>query len=109
MERLFAALNGPGDCANPQRKGLFAAVTDGHRPNNTIGGIPTIANDYSPLWDVNVYEWTPDAIAQGYRSQLREEFQILTLVQDGFLTGPGGSPFGSSGIIVNCPPVQRLF
>ncbi len=109
VERLFAALNGPGDCANPQRQGLFAALTDGHRPNNTFGGIPTLANDYSPLWDMNIFEWTPDAIAQGYRSQLREEFQILTLVQNGFLTGPGGSPFGSSGVIVNCPPVQRLF
>ncbi|CAL1242006.1 hypothetical protein [Candidatus Methylocalor cossyra] len=109
VERLFAALNGPQDCANPQRQGLFAALTDGHRPNNTFGGIPTIANDYSPLWDVNLYEWTPAAIDQRYRSQLREEFQILTLVQNGFLTGPGGSPFGSSGVIVNCPPVQRLF
>lgn len=109
VERLFAALNGPQDCANPQRQGLFAAMTDSHRPNNTFGGIPTIANDYSPLWDVNVYEWTAEAIAQGYRSQLREEFQILTLVQNGFLTGPGGGPFGSTGVIVNCPPVQRLF
>lgn len=109
VERLFSALNGPQDCANPQRQGLSAALTDGHRPNQTFGGIPTIANDYSPLWDVNIYEWTPDAIAQGYRSQLREEFQILTLVQNGFLTGPGGKPFGSSGVIVNCPPVQRLF
>lgn len=109
VERLFSALNGPQECGNPQRQGLFAALSDGHRPNNTFGGIPTIANDYSPLWDVNVYEWTPDAIAQGYRSQLREEFQILTLVQNGFLTGPDGRPFGSSGVIVNCPPVQRLF
>jgi len=109
VERLFSALNGPQDCANPQRQGLSAALTDGHRPNQTFGGIPTIANDYSPLWDVNIYEWTSDAIAQGYRSQLREEFQILTLVENGFLTGPGGKPFGSSGVIVNCPPVQRFF
>lgn len=109
VERLFSALNGPQDCANPQRQGLFAALSDNHRPNNTFGGVPTLANDYSPLWDVNIYEWTADAIARGYRSQLREEFQILTLVQDGLLTGHGGSPFGSSGVIVNCPPVQRLF
>jgi len=110
IERFFIGVNGPfeGACDNPQRQGLFALLLDGHRPNNTFGGIPTIALDYSPLWDVNLYEWTPDAIAKGYRSQLREEFQILGLVERGFLTGLGGAPFGSTGFIVNCPPVQRL-
>jgi hypothetical protein len=26
----------------------------------------------------------------------------------GFVTGPGGKPYGSTGIIINCPPVARL-
>ena len=108
VERIFIATNGAEDCANPQRQGLNAAITDGFRPNNTFGGIPTIATDYSPMWNAQLYEWTPDAIAKGYRGQLREEFQILTFVQDGLLTGPGGAPFGDSGFIINCPPVQRL-
>ena len=73
-----------------------------------LGGIPTIAPDYSPLWDAQPYEWTPDAVSKGYRGQLREEFQILTLVQDGILTGPGGAKFGTGDFIVNCPPAQRL-
>ena len=110
VERLFIAVNGPqdGGCANPMRQGLYAALTDGHRPNNVFGGIPTIAPDYSPLWNGNLYEWTQDAINKGYRGQLREEFQILTYVQDGILTGPGGAQFGDSQFIVNCPPIQRL-
>ncbi len=110
VERLFIAVNGPSidGCANPMRQGLYAALTDGHRPNNVFGGIPTIAPDYSPLWNGNLYEWTRDAIDSGYRGQLREEFQILTYVQDGILTGPNGSKFGDSKFIVNCPPVQRL-
>jgi hypothetical protein len=108
VERIFIATNGAEDCANPQRQGLNAAITDGFRPNNTFGGIPTIATDYSPMWNAQLYEWTPDAIAKGYRGQLREEFQILTFVQDGLLTGPGGAPFQDSGFIINCPPVQRL-
>ena len=81
MERIFIAENGALDCANPQRQGLEAAITDGFRRNNTLGGIPTLALDYSPAWDVNLYEWTQDAVEQGYRQQLREEFQILTYVQ----------------------------
>ena len=110
VERIFIAVNGPSQdgCVNPQRQGLDAALTDGFRPNNTLGGIPTIALDYSPLWDANVYEWTQDAIDKGYRSQLREEFRILGLAEAGFLTGPDGVKFGSTGIIINCPIVYRL-
>ncbi len=110
IERIFIATNGPseGGCENPQRQGLFAALLDGHRPNNVLGGVNTIATDYSPLWDANLYEWTPEAVAAGYRGLENEEFRILTLVQEGFLTGPEGAPFGSTGFIINCPPVMRL-
>jgi hypothetical protein len=73
-----------------------------------VGGIPTNALDYSPVWDAQLYEWTQDAIKKGYRGQVREEFQILTFVQDGLLTGPGGAPFASSKFSINCPIVQRL-
>jgi hypothetical protein len=108
VERIFISDNGELDCANPQRQGLDAVITDGFRPNNTLGGIPTLALDYSPAWDANIFEWTPAAIAQGYRQQLREEFQILTYVVDGLLTGPNGTAFGSIGVIINCPIVERL-
>ncbi len=110
IERIFIATNGPesGQCNNPLRQGLSADLADGYRPNNVLGGIPTIALDYSPAWDAQLYEWTEDAINNGYRGQLREEFQILTFVQDGLITGPGGAAFGSSGFSINCPIVQRL-
>jgi hypothetical protein len=110
IERIFLAANGPeeGGCANPLRQGLSADLADGHRPNNVLGGIPTIALDYSPTWDAQIYQWTPAAIAAGYRGQLREEFQILTFVQDGLLTAPGGAPFTTSNFSINCPIVIRL-
>jgi hypothetical protein len=110
IERIFIATNGPeeGACANPLRQGLSADLADGFRPNNVLGGIPTNATDYSPVWDAQLYEWTQDAINKGYRGQLREEFQILTFVQDGLLTGPAGAPFASSGFSINCSIVQRL-
>jgi hypothetical protein len=110
IERIFIATNGPeaGGCANPQRQGLSADLADSWRPNNVLGGIPTIALDYSPAWDAQLLTWTDDAINRGFRGQLREEFQILTFVQDGLITGPGGKPFGSAGFSINCPIVQRL-
>src|SRR4051812_41102383 len=69
IERIFIATNGPedGGCNNPQRQGLSADLADSFRPNNVVGGIPTIALDYSPIWDANLYEWTQDAIRQGFR------------------------------------------
>src|SRR5260221_8083750 len=90
----FISTNGPesGSCDNPLRQGLSADLADGFRPNNVLGGVPTIALDYSPAWDANLFEWTADAINRGFRGQLREEFQILPFVRDGLLTGPGGAP-----------------
>ena len=112
VERLFAIVNGPtSDVAgeiNPQRQGFNSALKGDGSPLNVLGGIPTIATDYSPLWDVNVGEWTPAAVANDYRSRVREEFEILGMVRAGHLTGPGGVPFGSSGLIVNCPIVFRF-
>ena len=112
VERLFLIINGPAnDVAgeiNPQRQGLFSALQGQGGPLNVLGGIPTIATDYSPLWDINAGEWTQNAIANDYRSRVREEFEILGMARAGHLTGPGGAPFGSTGLIVNCPIVFRF-
>src|SRR5271156_401903 len=109
IERIFIATNGVEGCNNPKRQGLSADLADGHRPNNTLGGIPTLALDYSPAWDANLYTWSQDAINRDFRGQLREEFNILTFAQDGLITGASATqPFGSAGFSINCPIVQRL-
>lgn len=108
IERIFIATNGPTGADNPQRQGLNSAIQDGKGPLNVLGGIPTIATDYSPLWDANIYAWTKKAIDRGYRSRNFEEFRILGLAQQGHITGPDGQPFGSAGAIINCPVVFRL-
>lgn len=111
IERLFVTLNGPTGADNPQRQGLFSALTDGDGtlpPLHVVGGVPTVSLDYSPMWDINLGQWTQAAIDAGYRSRLIDEFQILQLVEGGHITGPDGAPYGSVGIIVNCPIVARL-
>ena len=108
VERLFLFTNGPTGTDNPQRQGLNSALSDGRGPLNVLGGIPTVATDYSPLWDLNIGEWTQEAIDNGYRSRLTGEFDVLGFVQRGWITGPGGAVYGSSGIIVNCPIVFRF-
>ncbi len=108
IERLFVTANGPTGADNPQRQGLASALVDGLPPMHVVGGLPTIALDYSPLWDLNLGEWTQAAIDAGYRSRVIDEFQILALVRDGWITGPDGAPYGSTGIVVNCPIVARF-
>ncbi|MDQ3067757.1 MAG: hypothetical protein M3R12_11515 [Actinomycetota bacterium] len=108
VERLFVIANGPTGKNNPQRQGLNSALADGRPPLNIIGGIPTLALDYSPMWDLNLGFWTPNAVRRGYRSRLIDEFQLLGFVRDGHITGMGGKRFGSTGIVVNCPIVHRF-
>ena len=110
VERIFAMINGPvnnfsGEI-NPQRQRFNSALRGEGGPLNILGGIPTVATDYSPLWDLNAGQWTQAAIANNYTSRLREEFEILGMVRRGFVTGPGGVAFGSTGIIINCPIVH---
>jgi hypothetical protein len=108
VERLFLFANGPTGQGNPQRQGLNSALMGEGSPLNVLGGIPTIATDYSPLWDLNLGVWTQEAIDNGYRSRLTEEFAILGFVEQGWITGPGGAEYGSVGMIVNCPIVFRF-
>ncbi len=110
VERLFVFTNGPTGKKSPQRQGLNSAITDGGGPLNVFGGVPTIAGDYSPMWDLNLWTWTDEALKSHYDARMTEEFSILRLVQEGHLVGPDpkNKQYGSTGIIVNCPVVKRL-
>jgi hypothetical protein len=108
VERIFVFANGPTGQGNPQRQGLNSALMGEGSPLNVLGGIPTIATDYSPLWDINLGVWTEEAINNGYRSRLTEEFAILGFAEEGWITGLGGGQYGSVGMVVNCPIVFRF-
>jgi hypothetical protein len=51
--------------------------------------------------------WTKSAAAAGKNVRQIDENQILNLVGEGYLTGPGGAPYGSA-FDVNCPPVAYV-
>lgn len=81
VERIFVFVNGHTGKDNPQRQGLNSAISDGESPLNVLGGIPTVATDYSPIWDINPSVWTQRAIELGYRARMTEEFSILGMVE----------------------------
>jgi hypothetical protein len=43
---------------------------------NVLGGIPTVATDYSPFWDFTLGKWTDFAVKAGYRDRWYGEFQV---------------------------------
>ena len=108
VERIFVFVNGQMGKDDPQRQGLDSALADGESPLNVLGGIPTVATDYSPLWDLNPSVWTQKAVDLGYRSRMTDEFSILGMVERGWITGLDGKKFGSVGLIVDCPIVYRF-
>ena len=135
-ERIFAVTNGPrqsvakafdSNASDGQAQGFAYVSLDGNlsediTPSNTAqirtsnniqGDFPLRAEprhefSYSPLWDAQVGEWTPQAIAQGKVRQLNDENQMLAVVKEGLMTGPMGMKFGSAGFVINCPPVAYL-
>lgn len=127
-ERIFLFVNGQTGQDNPESQGLAHLILDGHASEdanldntallqslrddgdalNIQGDFPSLANPrfanaYSPLWDAQVGEWTPEAIEEGLNTRQTDENTILQLVVDGKVTGPGGSTFGAGGFVINCP------
>lgn len=103
---LAAFVNGQTGANNPQRQGLNSAVVDGLDPLNDLAWNPSQGR-YSPLWDVHLAQWTAQAIANGQNLRQVEFAAVADLAKNGLVTGPGGTPFGPAGIIVNCPIVSQ--
>ena len=109
VERIFVFTNGPTGTDNPHRQGLNSAISDGRSPLNVLGGIPTIATDYSPLWDMNLGRVdAKKPSTQVTAVGLSRSSRFWASSNRAGVTGPGGEPYGSVGIIVNCPIVFRF-
>ena len=122
-ERIFVFVNGPtgtggqglmylGLHGNLGADATAANVASLGSPMNVQGDFPSLedprhASAYSPLWDVQLGVWTPQAVQAGKNVRQTDENQILNLVGEGDLTGPGGAPYGSA-FVVNCPPVAYV-
>jgi hypothetical protein len=128
-ERLFGFVNGRTGAGNPQTQGFRHLVLDGHAAEdasadntalidalrtggdllNVFGDFPTLrdprhAEAYSPLWDAQLGQWTDKAVAQGLDERQTDEVQVFNLAatHPDLLTGPGGAPYGSVGVDINC-------
>ncbi|HWO46269.1 MAG TPA: hypothetical protein VNO87_11940 [Methylomirabilota bacterium] len=142
-ERLFGFINGQTGANNPQSQGFQHIVLDGHAAEdasaantalidalrnggdllNVFGDFPTLkdprhADAYSPLWDAQLGQWTQKAIDEGFNKRQIDENVVFNLAatRPDLITGPGGAPYGSVGIDINCavigfidePPTANL-
>jgi hypothetical protein len=106
-EGLIAFTNGQTGVDNPQRQGLNSALLDQRDPLNILHEIPPENNDYSPLWEPRLVQWTPAAIANGQNLRQTDFDAVVNLIQQGEITGFGGGAFGPAGFIVTCPPISE--
>src|SRR6266568_697944 len=128
-ERLFGFINGQTGADNKNAQGFIHLVNDGHASEdasagntalinalrnggdllNVFGDFPTEtdprhAQAYSPLWDAQLGQWTDKAIKQGLNTRQIDEVQVFNLAatRPDLITGPGGAPYGSAGVDINC-------
>jgi len=142
-ERLFGFINGQHGADNPQAQGFQNIIFNGHAAEdasatntalinglrnggdllNVFGDFPTLkdprhADAYSPLWDAQLGQWTQKAIDEGLDKRQIDENVVFNLAatRPDLITGPGGAPYGSVGIDINCavigftnlPPTANL-
>jgi hypothetical protein len=106
-EEIGIVTNGQLGQNNPQRQGLSSALLDGLDPLNILGEVPENdpASEYSPLWDANLAQWTPAAVAAGQVKRVTDFDDLRALAGRGQITAPDGSKFGRSGFLINCPAI----
>jgi len=125
---IFTFVNGPVGLESPPAQGITHLIRDGlnaqelNLENTELlealrnGGDlenvfevfptlqdPTLAQAYTPLWDLNVGMWSIAAVAEGRNIALRDANEIRAVAATGELTSPGGFPLTSSNEVINCP------
>ncbi|KAK3680936.1 hypothetical protein LTR37_021028 [Vermiconidia calcicola] len=110
VERFFVSTNGfsnkdlasgapNNETHHPWRQGLSSAINGDGDPLNILGAIPTVALDYSPLWNFNLFSWTDYSIEAGIRTRMTGEFEVLGMAAAGYVTSPDGSQLETQNIV----------
>ncbi len=107
-EEIGIVTNGQTGLGNPERQGLSSALLDGVDPLNILGEVPSNSSSsgYSPLWDANLAQWTPQAVAAGLNVRQTDFDDLRTLAAQGLITAPDGGKFGRSDFLINCPAIS---
>ncbi|QXQ07752.1 hypothetical protein KX816_07035 [Sphingosinicellaceae bacterium] len=116
-------LNGPRDASSDQSQGFEMSLANGGvDPINVFPVGPqndnrSATNNYSPMWDAHVSQWTAAAIRDGKVRRIVSFTDLKDLigaglVESAFINPPApGNPFVGglrpTGAIINCPVIAQ--
>ena len=98
---LAAFVNGPTG-SRATRQGLNSALLGEGDPLNVLAWRPGQGR-YSSLWDVHLTQWAPGRTPR----RVTRFADVEDLAREGSVTGPGGTAWRTSDIVVNCPILAR--
>jgi hypothetical protein len=70
-----------------------------------IGKTAVAVGSFAALRDVQLAEWTKEAIEKNQRKLITDGDDVTVKSETGLLVSPGGGPVRTTGILVNCPVV----
>jgi hypothetical protein len=113
-------LNGKTVEGSGDDQGFSTALHNGVDPINVFPIPPDnedATNNYSPLWDAHVSQWTPKAIQEGKVHRIHSMAEQKQLIAEGYLTSayinppaPGNAYVGGlrpTQAIIDCPVVAQ--
>jgi hypothetical protein len=104
-EIIYTIVNGKTGQNDPERQGLNSALSGEGPTLDILEKFKEISAGYSPMWDVQLAEWTKEAIEKNQRKLITDGDDVTVKSETGLLVSPGGGPVRTTGILVNCPVV----
>jgi hypothetical protein len=104
-EIIYTIVNGKTGHDDPERQGLNSALSGEGPSLDILAQFKEISAGYSPMWDVQLAEWTKEAIEKNQRKLITDGDDIAVNSNAGLLVSPGGGPVRTIGNLVNCPVV----
>jgi hypothetical protein len=104
-EIIYTIVNGKTGQNDPERQGLNSALSGEGPSLDILAQFKEISAGYSPMWDVQLAEWTNKAIETNQRTLITDGDDVAVKSDAGLLVSPGGGPVRTIGNLVNCPVV----
>jgi hypothetical protein len=104
-EIIYTIVNGRTGRTDPERQGLNSALSGEGYSLDILAQFSELSAGYSPMWDVQLAEWSKEAIEKNQRKLITDGDDVVAKSNTGLLVSPGGGPVRTTGNLVNCPVV----
>ncbi|MBR0695258.1 hypothetical protein JQ553_18730 [Bradyrhizobium lablabi] len=104
-EIIYTIVNGKTGPKDPERQGLNSALSGEGPALDILANFKEISAGYSPMWDVQLAEWTKEAVQSNQRKLITDGNDVAAKSDAGLLVSPVGGPVKTTGHLVNCPVV----